>query len=315
MAKKKPVDPAIEASSAPEKAVKHSDYDYVIKNKKARNLTKHKKAIIISGIVLLLLLLLVGVFYGFYAAVEVNNFRIYIDRSGSKVLSLSMNPTMEPASELIEIVGPSKMTNTTLASGKNIAGGTAIEEKILDIIAAEGSFTSVDDYFIAGTFYIKNLTTETKNFTEMLKFEECSNGTARALRVMVIRDYDITVYAYPQTEGTTPNGELLLDEENNPIPEQVVPRQNYVERYLEKNEAGEYELKKSAENNVWTCENFYCDDGDSYENYAIYNTGNTIVPGQVIAYSIVIWFEGWDAQCRDDILDGVVKLNLSFACD
>ena len=306
---------------APEGAVdtaapitKPDKYDYVIRNKKARALTKHRKAVIIAGIILLLVLLLVGVFYGFYSAVDANNFRIFIDRSGSRILSLSMNPTMEPSSELIEIVGPNEMTNTSLNPNNNKVGHRAIEECILDIIGTDGSFTSVDDYFIAGTFYIKNLTAEDKEYTEILQFEECSKGTSQAMRVMVIRNDEIKVYAHPQTE----NGIVIYDEEGNAVPEEVVPGSGlraYYEKKLDYDEEGNYVIKEVEDKSeTWKCKNFYCDEDGSYEKYAVYEPNNFIKAGDVIRYSIIIWFEGNDAQCVDAIIDGVVKMNLSFAC-
>ena len=286
---------------------KHSDYDYVIQNKKARTLTKHRKAVIIAGVILLLILLIVGIFFGIYSAIDVNKNRIEVGTSGGRALSLSMNPGMEPANELITIVGPSDMTDTSLGIGKY----TPIEEYLPSIIAAEGSFTGEDSYYIAGTFYIKNVTDDTKTYTEQLKFLQCDKGTAKALRVMVIRNEVITVYAHPRTN----NGELVTDEAGNPIAEEVVPGQGYAERYLVQDANGTYTTAKNNANNPWMCENFYCDEDGSYETYIVNAPNNTIDAGAVVRYSIIIWFEGWDNECVDDILGGVVKLSLSFICE
>lgn len=298
-------------------SVDASKYSYVIQNKKARALVKHRKAIIIAGIVLLIALVLAGVFYAFYSAVEINSFRIYVDSSGSRVLSLSVNPEMEPSSELIELVGPSNMTNTTLASGRNIVSNFSIEDKFLEIIDARGSATKVDDYFIAGTFYVKNVTTEDKQYTERVIIEQAEKGTAKALRILIIKNDDIDVYAYPQTDA---DGNILYDEEGNVIPEEVVPLNKespyypYTERTLQRDENGVYYVRKADDGKAWMTKPFYNDSGN-YEHYAVLNNDNVIGAGQVIRYSIIIWFEGWDKDCVDDILDGKVNMTLSFACE
>ena len=60
-------------------------YQYVIKNKKARAQVKERKVVIIIAIVLLVLALVGIALYGFYAAVEVNNFSIYVQNEGSRI--------------------------------------------------------------------------------------------------------------------------------------------------------------------------------------------------------------------------------------
>ena len=294
-----------------------SEYTYIVKNRKARALTKHRKAVVIALIVLGAGILVAGLFYAFYRAVDVNNFRIFVDSSGSRVLSLSANASMEPSSELIELIGPSNMTNTTMASGRNPEETTAIEDVILDIIKAEGSATTINDRFIAGTFYVKNVTTDPKTYTERITIEQADKGTAKALRVMLIKNDVITVYAYPVTDE---KGDVVYDEEGNPVCEEVVPLNKksyyypYTERTLVKDDEGEYHVDVADDGKPWMTETFYNDNGN-YERYAMLNEGNVIEAQEVIRYSVVIWFEGWDDQCKDPILGGQVRMMLSFACD
>ena len=66
-----------------------SKYKYVVKNKKARREIKERKAVIIIAIILACLLLIGGLIYGFYGAVRINNYSIYVQQEGSKILSLS----------------------------------------------------------------------------------------------------------------------------------------------------------------------------------------------------------------------------------
>ncbi len=322
-----------EGQSEQKNAPKHSDYAYVVQNKKARALTRHKKAIIIVGIILLILLLLVGGIYGFYSAVRINNFKIYIEPSGGRILTLSPHNSMVPGSEMIEIIGPNEMTNTTFASGKNIVHSTPIEDRLIEIVSGEGSITSVDDYFIAGTFYMQNITSEEKVYGERVSFDIATLGAQKALRVMLIRNDEIFVYAAPKTdedgnyikldsEGRRIfsdnegfyylNGEdkVRVEQDGDLQREEVVPiSSGYTERKLAKDENGEYHIVKAEGNDPWMTEFFYSDE------YAIYNDGLKIAAGEKVKYSIIIWFEGWDSDCVDKIVNGEVQLSLSFACN
>ena len=312
---------------------KHSDYGYVVKNKKARAATRHRKAITIAGIILLILLLLAGGVYLFYSTVQINNFKIYIESSGGRILTLSPHSNMVPGSEMIEIVGPDKMTNTTFASGKNIVNSVPIEDRLVEIVSGEGSITNVDDYFIAGTFYMKNITSEDKVYGERISFDIATMGAQRALRIMLIRNDDIIVYAAPKTDED--GNYIKLDSEGRRIytdtegfyylngdekvrvendgelqREEVVPiSSGFTERKLAVNENGEYYIEKAESENPWMTEFFYNDE------YAVYNDGLTIAAGEKVKYSIIIWFEGWDDDCKDYIINGQVQLSLSFACN
>ncbi|MDE7373043.1 MAG: hypothetical protein K2N18_03165 [Clostridia bacterium] len=312
---------------------KKSDYGYVVKNKKARAATRHRKAITIAGIIVLLLLLLAGGIYLFYSTVEINNFKIFVEPSGAKILSLSPHSTMVPGSEMIEIVGPDKMTNTTLASGPNPANSTPIEDRLIEIVSGEGSITNKDDYFIAGTFYMQNITNEDKVYGERIRFDIATLGTQNALRIMFIRNDEITVYAAPKTdekgnyikldaEGRRIytdndgfyylNGEekVRVEKDGELQREEVVPVESgYSERTLAQTEDGKYYLQTKENGEPWMTELFYDDE------YAVYTDGLTIKAGEKVKYSIVIWFEGWDSECKNDILNGQVQLSLSFACN
>jgi len=312
---------------------KKSDYTYVIKNRKARAATKHRKAITIVGIILLLLLLASGLTYGFFAAVEINNFKIFVETSGSKRLSLSPHSNMMPSSEMIELIGPDKMTNTTLAKGKNIAGSVPIEERLLDIISCEGSLTTVDDYYIAGTFYLQNVTDNEMLYGERISFTRATNGAQRALRVMLIKNNEITVYAAPKTDSEGNNiyldgdgrriysdetgyyyengEEKVYVEANGELQrEEVVPLASiYTERKIATDENGNNYIEVTDSKDPWMAELFYD------ETFAVHNDNIIIAPGETVRYSVVIWFEGWDNDCNNSILGGDVELSLSFCCN
>ena len=300
----------------PEQAeIQRKKYEYVIQNKKTRQAVKHRKAVKWSAIIVVLLLLLALIPFAFYVAVnkmvEYNNMQILVERSGIKVLSLSHSRDMQPGSEVIEITGPEKMTNTTFASGKSLAGNTAIEDKFLDILATDGSFTFRDDYFVAGTFYMRNVSDKTQLYGEKMHLDKATFGAQHALRVMVVKNDEISVYATPQRGKDKDGNDIVLtDEEGNTLPEKVVPMKQkpYSERKIAYDENGNRYIQAVNAGEYWTCKNFYDDE------FVVNTEGREIAPGEIVKYTVIIWFEGYDAQCVDDILNGEIKLSMSFSC-
>lgn len=287
-----PVTNPTENPESPRGAKKKGDYTYVIKNRKARRETKHRKAVTITAIILLILLAISGIIYGAITAVELNSFKVFVDSSGNKVLSLAEHSDFNNASEVLEITGPGTMDNTTLASGMNQVDSVSIEDKLLSIITGDGTQCTDEDSFIAASFYLKNTTNEVQNYSEFLRIKSVTKNIDAAVRVMLVREFDIFVYAKPKADGSN---------------EKVVP--------LEKNDYYRIVVTEDAEGNkkldtindeIWYAENFYDDD------YIFYNTGLTLQPGEIRKYSILLWIEGWDADCTDDKLHGTVALDFGF---
>lgn len=301
MAKKKEASPTEEVVTIVEKIPKTDDakssrlpktkYDYILKNKKSRNETKHKKLITIFSIVLILVLVSVGVFYGMYTAIKVNSFKVFIDSSGSKVLSLSSDREFSFGSEILEINGPGTMDNTTLASGMNLVTSPAIEDRLATIVTSDGFECSSTDRFIASTFYLKNTTGSDQIYAEQLNLRNASNNVDTAMRVMLIRNYDIMVYA----------------KSNNGVLEQVVPLSTpYTELLIQENEDATVNILHTGED-AWIAEDFYSSE------YIFFNDNLTIASDETVRYSIIIWLEGWDPDCTDDKLNGIIQMDFAFS--
>ncbi len=56
----------------------------------------------------------------------------------------------------------------------------------------------------------------------------------------------------------------------------------------------------------------FCDEAFTGDVHLISNDKTGLTPGQVVRYTVVIWFEGDDPECVDAILGGSVKLSLGF---
>lgn len=274
------------------KQKKNSDYSYVIKNKRVRRDTRHRKIVVVVAFVLLLLIGLGALIYGVMTVVEINSFKVFVDSSGNKVLSLSDTADFVNASEVIEITGPDTMDNTTLASGKNLIDSTSVEDVLLSIIDSDGVQSDKNDNYIAGSFYLRNTTDTVQYYNEFMRLRNVTKNIDAALRIMLVKNYELTVYAKPSSDGN---------------PEKVVPLPNsdYLQLEITEDADGNKVISKKADQ-VWMSTPFYS------EEYAIYNTGLEIQPGETVKYSIIIWLEGWDPDCVDSILHGTITVDFGF---
>ncbi len=284
----------------------NADYKYIIQNQKVRRAAKHKKVITVIGVSLLIVFAGVGIFYGAYTAVEINSFKVFIDSSGSKVLSLSSKSDFLYGTEQLEISGPSVMDNTTLASGKNLVDTSAIEDRLPDILSDDGFDVGKDDRFIAATFYLKNVTPDEQNYNEVLNLRSSTLNIESAVRVMLIRkrsdsdQYEVVVYA-----------QYDIDEDGNTVEVEVVPltKSKYTPFSLTTvtNDEGKEEIQvEHYGTEAWIAEDFFS------EEYIFYNQGFTLAPQEIIKYGIIIWLEGWDKDCVDDKLSGTIRMDFAF---
>ncbi len=283
-----------------------ADYKYVIQNQKVRRAAKHKKIITATSVSLLLIFAAVGIFYGAYTAVEINSFKVFVDSSGSKVLSLSSKSDFLYGTEQLEISGPSVMDNTTLASGKNLVDTSAIEDKLPKILTEDGFSVGEDDRFIAATFFLKNVTQYEQVYNEVLNLRSSTLNIETAIRVMLIRkrsttnDYEIIVYA-----------QYDVDKDGNTIPVEVVPltKSKYTPINVTTitNANGQEEIAVTHYGSeAWIAEDFFS------KEYIFYNKGFRLAPQEVVKYGIVIWLEGWDKDCVDDKLSGTIRMDFAF---
>lgn len=283
-----------------------ADYKYVIQNQKVRRAAKHKKVITVIGVSLLIVFAGVGIFYGAYTAVEINSFKVFVDSSGSKVLSLSSKSDFLYGTEQLEISGPSVMDNTTLAKGKNLVDTSAVEDRLPEILSQDGFGGADDDRFIAATFYLKNVTPDEQIYNEVLNLRSSTLNIETAIRVMLIRkrsdtpDYEVVVYA-----------KYDVDEQGNTVQVEVVPLTKtkytpFTITTVTDNEGKEAVKIEHYGTEPWIAEDFFS------AEYIFYNKGLTLAPQEIIKYGIIIWLEGWDKDCVDDKLSGTIRMDFAF---
>ena len=285
--------------------------EYIIKNKRVRRQSRRRTAIIILLVFLLIISLLAGATYAIMSFVDESNFRVTVSHTGTAWLSLSKDYNFTNPTSVLDVSAPKNMDNCTLCN--------YIDHKLLDIYNTDGAYTGegTEDYFIATSFFLKNTGNEAISYREIITLDRAMRGMEKAIRVLVIKDIEppddedygtITVYAAPKSDA---NGNTLYDGSGNPILEEVVPPGGTMSAYkpqsiidYEKFSFNEEDIRSDG---VWMTKAFL---GDGYVvNSELY----PLNVGEVIKYTIVIWLEGQDEQCVDDILGGQVKLAVEFA--
>ena len=288
--------------------------EYIIKNKRVRRQSRRRTAIIILLVFLLIMALLAGATYTIMNFVDETNFRVSVSHTGSAWLSLSKDYDFTNPTSVLDVSAPKNMDNCTLCN--------YIDHKLLDIYNTDGSYQGegTEDYFIATSFFLKNTGSEAISYREIISLDRTMKGMDQAIRVMVIKDLEppedsdfgtITVYAAPKCDA---DGTIMRDEQEKPIPEEVVPAGGAFKGYKPQSildyEGFTFNEEDIREDGVWMTKPFLGD------GYVLNNTAEPpLEPGQVIKYTVVIWLEGQDEQCVDDILGGQVKLAVEFAID
>ena len=73
--------------------------------------------------------------------------------------------------------------------------------------------------------------------------------------------------------------------------------------------------KKGSTNVMENNEGHYKIDKNFVSNTRVMQMEEKFFPvGKVDKYTVVIWLEGWDPECVDDILEGEIKMSMNFNC-
>jgi hypothetical protein len=263
-----------EVSERKENGVNTSKYDYVIKNRRIRQHQKQQRLIKIMLIFLSITIVLGGGVYGMLTMLEYNNFKVLIDKEGKNILSLSPSESFTDPTEVLALEGPRYMDNITLMDMYHL---------IPEIEATDGTYGEREKKnYVASTFYLKNVSSKDQRITEAIVISDVTKNVDDALRIMVIRNSERTIYAKARKDGE---------------PEEVVPGQFFAEDGLPTNKPDK----------IWMSVPF------ASPRHVFYNTGINLAAGEVIKYTILIWLEGWDPECINDILGGTIKLEFQFS--
>jgi len=214
----------------------------------ARELTRRKLVFRVILIVLLISVCLLAIGYGLSMFVnEAGSFTVIVPKNDADTISLSNTVGFEDPTVCIEAEVVESMDNITRDWLPD------------DIDGIDGSHNG--ENYIAHTFYVKNTSEDAIDYLAEINIKSSTLGADEAVRVMIIKNGEETVYAKSQIDSDEPEPDTV------PFTSQT---------------------KVLSE----TTESFEADAVDKY--------------------TVVIWLEGNDPECVDDILGGVVKMSMNF---
>ena len=220
----------------------------------AKSVRRRNVLLKIFGIVLLIAVLLLGIIFACSAFVnKAGNFTVWISDEDKNQITLSNTPDFANCTTLLEADIIPEMDNITK---EWIYRDYANPE---DLVNTDGCHNG--ENYIAYTFYLKNTGTNEIDYLAQIDINAVTKQADHAVRVMVIKNGEETVYAKPQ-KGT-----------NEPEPDTVPFLSNTI---------------------------------------VLKNTTEDFKVGAVDKYTVVIWLEGWDPECIDNIKGGVVKMSMNF---
>lgn len=214
----------------------------------ARSVRRRNVLLKIFIIILLIVILLLGAFYALASFVnKAGNFTVWISDDDMNLIALSDTADFEKFSTMLEADVIPQMDNITKAW---------MPENLDEVDGCHNG-----DNYIAYTFYLKNVGSNEITYSSQLNIHAVTLEADNAVRVMVIKNGEETVYAKAQKGSTEPEPDTVAFLSNTQV---------------------------------------------------FKNTTEEFEPGEVDKYTVVIWLEGNDPECVDNIRGGVVKMSLNF---
>ena len=228
-----------------------------------------------QGIAIITSVLVVGyIMASFYT--NSGEFIIRVDHPGEKFLVLS--DTTDFSEELITLKGPA------IHNADNIS----IFDINPNVAEVDGEHNGPN--YIAYTFYLKNLNSEPITYTYSLNIEEATKGVENAAWVMLYHNGKQQIFAKESKNGES---ESQFSGWEFPFEEDALDPQQYIPM----NQEGRYQLETKK---------------FSSERVVAMAQRDEIQPQEYDKFTVVIWLEGEDPECINDILGGTIEMMMRF---
>ena len=145
--------------------------------------------------------------------------------------------------------------------------------------------------YLAYTFYILNSGEDTSSYAYTVQMDESTKHCDEAVWVMLFEDGHQLLYSAPSQEG---GGEGIYGYANEPPFYDCCYDQQY--QYYKEGERWGIVTTPYAE-----------------EGIVARGVVDDVTPGTAHKYTIVIWLEGYDPQCTNDIFGGFAKYSMKFS--
>lgn len=200
---------------------------------------------------------------------------------------------------LSESVGFEKPTTRLFAEPAEDILPVSISDIPESVNAIDGQHNT-GQYF-AYTYYIRNEGESTVDFTWQLRLNAESKNVSSAVWVMLFEDDRMRFYAKPRSDGTQEALPFLDDDSRGYVESPLM------EYALQQKE--QYQLIKQTSNR-----SYYRVIPFAFQSDDLIASGvqTAVAPMDVHKYTVVIWLEGDDPDCTNDLIGGHAGIDMMF---
>lgn len=269
----------------------------IIRNKTVEGKMKRRTVSKWIALLLLIALLITGSAWGVLSLVEYNSMKISIDKD-STGLVLSETADFAKPTSFLDMKGPESMLQTTYSR-------LDMREETL---AKDGALGG--NGYIAYTMYLKNAAEyKSLQYTTSIVLKNKKKDAEKAMRIMVVTyrqdaEPEIVVYAEQKAEDTPEY--IAYDSDDFELQKPIsLAMLNAGKDGFE----GAIQLKT---NETQPFKGYSGVEGD-WEHYIDKITDQQLNAGEVVKYTVYMWLEGSDAQCKDEIIGGYCTVEITFS--
>ena len=162
----------------------------------ARSVRKRNVLLRVGSVVLLIVVLLLGIFYALaYFVNEAGNFTVWISEEDLNTITLSDTSDFEDCTTILEADIIPEMDNITKSW---------LPDNLDEVDGCHNG-----DNYIAYTFYMKNTGEEEVDYTAKIDIHAVTKEADNAVRVMIIKNGEETVYAKAKKGSTEPEPDTV----------------------------------------------------------------------------------------------------------
>lgn len=185
-----------------------------------------------------------------------------------------------------------------------VADNVSIFDISDDVGEVDGSHNGKN--YVAQTFYLTNKTGKTKDYYYTLNLRQTSKGAEKALWVMLFVNGKQTVYALNGTDGSPERQYSIFD---FPFAASAATPEQY--QMVSGDQAGIYADEISQAQSITNANQLVA---KPFETDDVICSGmrQKIASGEVDKYTVVMWYEGEDPDCTDEIIGGWVEAYMGF---
>ncbi len=269
----------------------------IIVSKAMQAASARRTATKVIVIVLVSALILSGGAWGVISFIEANSMMVSINDT-KEGLTLSATEDFAEKTMRINMKGPDKMDAITYP-WLNFKD---------DVLSKEGSHHGMN--YICYSFYLKNVSpTSPCLYTFSVRFTKDTKNISSAVRIMIIESDEncenevvrARVFAKAKSDGTA---ECIAYDECEPG--QVG---------LNLLQLNEYQLLDTNMTYPFIEEVIDEETGEDLGYFALREKGNRLSHDAYIKYTVVIWLEGTDLQCVNNIVGGRCSIQFEFALE